>query len=132
MKKGFTLIELILVIVILAILAVVAIPQYVTTLQSRAELASELGVVGGVRGGIHTAYITVDPPAWPAVLDSIAAGFPVTCDNTNPCFDDVLAQGGVQDGLWTKTAAQAYNGPNGGTYTYTPADGNFLCTANCP
>lgn len=128
MRKGFTLIELILVIVILAILAVVAIPQYVTTLQSRAQAAAEAGVVGGVRGGIHTAYITVDPPAWPAALDDNAIA---VCDNADPCFDNVLSQGGVQDGSWTKTAAQVYAGPNGGTYTYTPATGSFLCTAGC-
>ncbi|MBU1726790.1 MAG: prepilin-type N-terminal cleavage/methylation domain-containing protein, partial [Candidatus Omnitrophica bacterium] len=52
-RRGFTLIELVMVIVILAILAIVAIPKYFD-LQSDARSAAEKGVVGGVRAGVYT------------------------------------------------------------------------------
>ena len=54
-KKGFTLIELVMIIIILGILAVVAIPRYFE-LSDQAKAAAEDGVVGGVRGGIHTYF----------------------------------------------------------------------------
>ena len=119
-EKGFTLIELIMVIVLLGLLAIVAIPQY-TNLQTQAKLASEQGVVGGVRSGIYTKYAANlaqnVTPAYPATLDSNASGACVTC------FSNVLSQP-VNDTTWTKSGL-VYTGPNGGTYTYTPATGTF-------
>jgi len=114
-QKGFTLIELIMVIVLLGILAVVAIPKYYD-LTNDANEAAEKGVVGGVRAGIYTYF--AQNKAYPATLDANAAGACVTCFNT------VLSQGGVNDTNWTK-AGLAYTGPNGGTYTYVPATGEF-------
>ena len=51
MKKGFTLIELIMIIVILGVLAAVAVPKYFD-LTASANTAAEKAVVGGVRAGI--------------------------------------------------------------------------------
>ena len=115
MKKGFTLIELIMIIVILGILAAVAVPKYYT-LQSDAKNASEKGVVGGVRAGIYTYFAYYK--AYPATLDSAVNG---TCTN---CFNNVLDQGGIT-GDWTKTGS-TWTGPANNTYNYTVANGSFI------
>jgi prepilin-type N-terminal cleavage/methylation domain-containing protein len=121
-EKGFTLIELIMVIVLLGLLAAVAIPQY-TNLQTEAQEAAELGVVGGVRSGIYTKYAANlaqgVTPAYPATLDANANGACVTC------FTNVLSQGGINDSNWTK-AGLVYTGPAGNSYTYNPATGEFV------
>lgn len=123
-RKGFTLIELVMVIVILGILAAVAIPKFFD-LQNEAEEAAEKGVVGGVRAGIATYYaddcINNPPCNYPASLDSATNG---ACTAANPCFDTVLSQGGVTSD-WTRNSSTSYTGPNGTTYTYTPATGEF-------
>lgn len=116
MKKGFTLIELIMIIVILGILAAVAVPKYFD-LQASAKLAAEKGVVGGVRAGIYTYF--ANNKAYPATLDSAAT----VCASATPCFDTVLGQGGITAD-WTKSGL-GYTGPAGNTYTYTPATGDF-------
>jgi prepilin-type N-terminal cleavage/methylation domain-containing protein len=119
-RKGFTLIELVMIIVILGILAVVAIPRYYD-LASQARDAAEKGQVGGIRAGIHTYY--ANSKAWPTNLDSVAAGS--VCNKTGPCFINVLSQGGVASD-WNKTSATMYKGPTGANYTYNNTDGSFI------
>jgi len=124
MKKSFTLIELVMIIVILGILAAVAIPKYYN-LQSQAKTAAEEGVVGGVRSGIATYYANQcanGSCAYPASLDSANNS---ACDTSNPCFGEILAQGGVTDN-WDKVNSTSYTGPAGKNYTYTSANGSFL------
>ena len=109
-RKGFTLIELIMVIVLLGLLAIVAIPKYYD-LSANAKTAAEQGVVGGVRAGIYTYF--ANNKAYPATLDSATAA---ACTAANACFTTVLSQGGIQQD-WTKASAT--------TYTYTVATGAF-------
>ncbi len=130
-KRGFTLVEIIMVIVILGILAVVAVPIY-SDLTGRANESAEAGVVGGVRSGILTFYANQNPPAYPATLDGL--GNNTACSSTTACFATILGQGAVTDNTWTKNTATQYThvatgaGGNTSVYVYTPATGNFVCS----
>lgn len=124
-RKGFTLIELILVIAILGILAVSALPRFLN-LTTSARQAARDGVTGAVRSGIAlwraNQMVTGNAAAtYPAALDAQAAAVCTTC------FADVLANG-VNDTSWTKASGTSYtynDGANVTTYTYNVANGTF-------
>lgn len=120
MKKGFTLIELIMIIVILGVLATVAVPKYFD-LQADAKTAAEKGVVGGVRAGILTYFAQNKAYPSAAVLCTASTA---DCTAVNACFTGVLQQGGITSD-WTKASSTTWTGPAGTTYTYTAATGDF-------
>lgn len=129
MRKGFTLIELVLVITILGILAISALPSFIN-ISTQAEQASRDGVVGAIRAGVALQrandLVTNGPPgSYPATLDGVGAN--TACSSAAPCFTTVLTQG-VSDGSWTKVSDTSYTFTDGTTtftYTYTPASGTF-------
>ncbi len=129
-KRGFTLIELIMIIVIIGILAVIAIPRYFS-LQAQAQQAAEDGVVGAVRSGIYMWHAnnmaTTGLDAYPASLEAVPPAAGVAFDEVIENGIAIAAQGGA--GQWSDEtvagAAFTYIGPTTTVYTYTPADGSF-------
>lgn len=160
-KRGFTLIELVLVITILGILAVAALPVF-QNLTGNARRSSRDGVVGAVRSAINMVYSQniangmAPAAAWPTTGTLDAAATAVgDCTPANSCFlgrpaaagasPGPILQQGITDGAggagagtgWEKTGADVWTHNDGVTlctYTYAPAGGTLTGApaANCP
>lgn len=120
-RKGFTLIELVLVIAILGILAVAALPRFIN-ITDNANAAARDGVVGAVRSGIALVraqnLVAGGNGTPPTTLDSNAAGACVTC------FDGVLSSG-VNSTAWNRSGTGWTHIPTNTTYTYDNVNGTF-------
>jgi len=94
MKKGFTLIELVMVIVILGILAAIAIPQYLN-LTGEARIAATKGSIGSIRAAVAIQYaqnaISNQTPLYPTTLSGnmFAEGI-VPMNQLNPAGNGVV------------------------------------------
>jgi type IV pilus assembly protein PilA len=104
-RKGFTLIELIVVLAILAILAAIALPNYMA-IRCKACEAEAKEVLGEIRK-LAWGYYIENTPNWPSMGD-MTGGW----------------------GLELPVAGGYTYGGSGGTYTATNAVAN--CTASCP
>lgn len=116
-KKGFTLIEIVIVIILLSILAAVAYPKYLD-LRDDAHKSADQAVIGSWRAGVHIFF--AKNKSFPDDLAELEGcldggkptGWSVTWDNTN------------------KTATIECNGlPSDNTskqsWTYDSSDGSF-------
>ena len=101
-RKGFTLIELIIVMVILGIMAAVAVPRYLDSI-ANAEEAAEDAVISAIRGGLkqyaNNSLIDNGRASWPTnPFNALSKNADGEVDLVGYTTDGDLAD---EDGEWT-------------------------------
>jgi len=131
-KKGFTLIELVLVIALLGALAVSALPNIFAISLTNAQNNSRDAVQGAVQAALSlyaASQISQElPESYPADLDGEADG--VASSRAAPLFDNILKGGVIQD--WSKQDDTCYQWTGGGgsdEYEYDSDAGTFIYIA---
>ena len=122
-KKGFTLIEIVIVIVLLGILAAIAYPKYLD-LRDDAHKSADQAIIGSWRAGVHIYYAKYKK-------------FPDSQSDFVGCLDGGLPSGwSVTWNNNDNTATIQCNGlPSNGnkaSWTYDSADGSFTPVTTHP
>lgn len=141
-KKGFTLIEVMVVIIVMALLSVLALPKVISII-TQAKKASSHSVVAAVRSGITNnkiASISEGQPTGLYVSPLTGNATTTVCGSvTGGCFDALLEAGQqVTDNRWNHTLVETSSltgtyvfdkaGSAECTYTYHPINGTFLAS----
>ncbi len=127
-KKGFTLIELVIVIVLISILAAVAYPKYLD-LRDDAHRSADLATISALRAGVHIYFAKNKefPDTQAELLGCLEDG--ALPDGWTITWDDNGTAGNTSD----DTATITCNGlPSSGatqSWTYTVADGSITMNA---
>lgn len=109
-RRGFTLIELVVVIALLAILAAFAIPRY-AGLEREARSAAILGVSGSIRSGtalVHGLWLSqgIDPVVMEGNAINLTEGYPDATDISATLADltgfTVTVNGGGDQAVFSK------------------------------
>ena len=114
-KKGFTLVELVIVVVILGILAVTAIPKFLD-LTDQAQQASVEGMAGGFATGISLVRAQWEAEGRPqvadlnsVVYDGIALILTTQATNIRPGYVTGLTDGNLLNGDFDDNCAEIWN-----------------------
>jgi general secretion pathway protein G len=133
-KNAFSMIELIFTIVVLGILAAIAVPKFATT-RNDAVIAKGRADVATIRSAIVTErqsqLIKGISSFIPKLSPSSASTTLFTGDGTRTLLMYGI-KAGTTSGHWAITSDTVYTfkvGTSTNTFTYTPADGKFMCTA---
>ncbi len=110
-RRGFTMIELIMVIVILGILAAVGIPRYID-LSSQARTSAAKGAIGTIRAAISMQYAQ-------NVANGTAAASAMPASITGALFQDAVVPTNPLSPS-ANTVVSAYDGAGGWVYYGNP------------
>ncbi len=119
-KKGFTLIEIVMVIVLLAIIAAFAYPKYID-LRDDAHIAVDQGLIGSLRAWVHIYFAKNKTfPQTPTQLQGVVDDWPTTYTMAQP--------GGSGTNITITCPGLPSDSDLKATWTYNPTTGTITGT----